>query len=225
MGESVITKQNAYLDRTENQEGPARANRRAELVVVDMWDQFILDGRTFQMQLGTEDAPINTTTSIDDQLVFAVADNPAGLTMIPSFLQLSIATWTTSTLVNMMLEIDRALARYSSGGTAYVPENLRTDRPRTASGTFYVGTDVTVIAKTAVPGSMEIWRHVGSEDNVGTSTGAENANVSRYSAKELGMFAAIVGVGSALVHFGTASADATGYGSFCFVQVPSASVT
>ena len=220
-----IVRQNSYQNYSEGQERPARLNRRGELVVTDFFTQCILDGRTFHMQLGTEDAPINTTTSIDDQLSFGVADNPVGYAMIPVYFACSVATWTTATLLNTMLEIDRALARYSSGGTAYVPENLRTDRPRAAvGGSFYVGTDVTVAAKTAVPGSIELWRHTGSEDNVGTSTGAENQNLAQYTAK-IHPVAVMVGVSSAVLHFGTASADATGYGLFDFIQLPVESVT
>lgn len=218
-----IVRQNSYGDYSEGQERPARINRRGELVVVDFWTQMILDGRTFQMQIGTEDAPVASTATIDDQLVWMVADNPAGYTMIPSYLLIAVQDWTTGTDVNAMIEIDRAQARYSSGGTAYVPENMRTDRPRVASGTFYVGTDITVAAKTAVPGSMEIWRRAFTEDNVGTST--QSRHEGEFSAKQLGMFAAIVGVGSCVIHFGAGTADVNGYGTLCFVQVPSTSLT
>ena len=218
-------RQNSYSNWSEGQERSARLNRRGELVTIDFLTQLILDGRVFHMQLGTEDAPINSTTVIDDQLSFGVADNALGFTMIPLHYACSVATWTTSTLINVMLEIDRALNRYSSGGTAYVPENLRTDRPRAAvGGAFYVGTDVTIAAKTAVPGSIELWRHVGAEDNVGTSTGAENINAVQYTFRTHPI-AAIVGVGSAVLHFGVATADVTGYGLFDFGQLPTDSVT
>jgi len=193
------------------------------MVVIDFFSQCILDGRTFHMQLGTEDAPIDSTTAIDDQLAWAVADNSTGYVMIPTWLQINTTGFTTGTITNKMLEIDRGKVRYSSGGTAYVPENLRTDRPRVAVGAFYVGTDVTVAAKTAVPGSIELWRHAGSEDVTTTSTGNENFNVANYNAREM-PFAAIVDVGSAVIHYGATTADVTGYGSFQFIQLPKESV-
>lgn len=217
-------RQNSYENFSEGQERSARLNRRGELVVADFYLQMILDGRTFHMQIGTEDAPVDSTTSIDDQLVWMVADNPVGHTMIPVFYQVNAATFTTGTLPNVMLEVDRALARYSSGGTAYIPENLRTDRPRVAVGTFYVGTDVTVIAKTAVPGSIELWRHTGSEDVTTTSSGAENRNIAAFNAR-INPTAVIVGVGSCCLHNGGATADIGCYGTFDFIQLPTESVT
>jgi len=223
MAEIGRVRQNSYENFSEGQDRVARLNRRGELVVVDFFSQCILDGRTFHMQLGTEDAPIDSTTSIDDALAWAVADNSTGYAMIPTFLQINTTGFTTATITNKMLEIDRAKARYSSGGTAYVPENLRTDRPRVAVGTFYVGTDVTVAAKTAVPGSIELWRHAGSEDVTTTSTGNENFNVANYNAR-VDPFAVIVDVGSAVIHYGATTADVTGYGAFQFIQLPKESV-
>jgi len=216
-------RQNSYGDYSEGQERSARINRRAELVVTDFWTQLVFDGRMFHMQLGTEDAPIDLTTSIDDALAWAVADNPAGYVMIPARLQLVVGAWTTATIILGMLEIDNAKARYSSGGTAYVPPNLRTDDPRAAVGTFYVGTDVTVAAKTAVPGSIELWRHMFAEDVVTTSTGSENSSPVWVASQNVP--AVIVGVGSTVIHFGSATADATGYGNFQFAQLPDSSVT
>lgn len=217
--EIATVRQNSYSNWAEGQDRPARSNRRGELVVVDFFTQCILDGRTFHMQMGTEDAPVDSTGVIDDTLAWMLADNPVGYVLIPTFYKVSVATWTTSTLINAMLEVDRAKARYSSGGTAYLPENLRTDRPRVAVGSFYIGTDITAAAKTAVPGSIELWRHAGAEDNVGTSTGAENINIAEYNAK-VHPFAEIVDVGSCVLYAGAATADFTGYGSFDFIQLP-----
>lgn len=219
-----MVRQSSYNDYSEGQERPARLNRRGELVVADFWTQMVLDGRMFHMQIGTEDAPVASTTSIDDQLSWMVADNSVGYVHIPARYQVSMGAWTTGTIVLAMLEVDNAKIRYSSGGTAYVPANLRTDNPRVATGTFVVGTDVTVAAKTAVPGSIELWRHMFTEDNVGTSTGAENADAI-FCARTNDIPAAIVGTGSVVHHFGCATADVTGYGAYEFVQLPTSSVT
>src|SRR3990167_8706973 len=107
MTEIGRVRQNSYEDYSEGQDRMARLNRRGELVIVDFFSQCILDGRTFHMKLGTEDAPIDSTTSIDDALAWAVADNPAGYVMIPTFLQINTTGFTTGTITNKMLEIDR----------------------------------------------------------------------------------------------------------------------
>ena len=224
MAELGRVRQNSYENYSEGQDRFARLNRRGELVVVDFWTQCIFDGRTFIIQVGTEDAPVDSTAAIDDTLAWISADNTTGDALIPPSCEITGANWTTATLAQAMIEVDRGKARYSSGGTAYVPENLRTDRPRVAVGTFYVGTDVTVAAKTAVPGSIELWRHAGSEDVTTTSTGAENFNIANYNAR-VDPFAVIVDVGSAVIHYGAATADVTGYGAFQFIQLPVESVT
>lgn len=224
MAEIGRVRQNSYENYSEGQDRLARLNRRAELVVVDVWDQFVFDGRAFQMQLGTEDAPINTTTSIDDQLSWWVVDNAVGYALIPAYVEHHVVDFTTATLIHSMIELDRGTARYSSGGTAYVPENLRLDRPRAAvGGSFVVGTDVTVAAKTAVPQSLEIARRVISNDAVATQTGAENS-FHIWSAKTA-ITAVLIDGDSLVGHFGAATADATGYGTVMFVQIPVESMT
>ena len=140
------------------------------------------------------------------------------------------ATWnivdlTTSTLALAMIEVDRLIARYSSGGTAYVPENLRTDPPRVAvGGAFYIGApDITLAAKTAVPGSIELWRHNFGNDALATQLYQEILNV-KFSLRT-DPFAVVVGLGSIIAHFGAATADATGYNMMDVIQLPTESVT
>ena len=220
-----IVRQNSYNNYSEGQERSARLNRRGELVVVDFFAQAIFDGRAFNLQIGTEDAPVNTTGTLDDTLGDLLWDNPVGYTAFPLGINFQIADMTTATTINMMLEIDRALNRYSSGGTAYVPENLRTDRPRVAvGGAFYVGApDITLAAKTAVPGSIELWRFGMSNDAKTTELADEMRN--GYFRANKDPFAVVVGVGAIIAQCGAATADATHYGNMQVVQLPTESVT
>ena len=225
MAEIGRVRQNSYENYSEGQDRYARLNRRGELVVIDFFSQCIFDGRVFHLQIGTEDAPVNTTGTLDDTLGDLLWDNPVGHAAIPLFVEFVLADATTATTINGMIEIDRALARYSSGGTAYVPENLRTDRPRVAvGGAFYVGApDITLAAKTVVPGSIELWRHSFTNDAVATETGSENRNAI-FSARQT-PFAVVVGVGSIAAQCGAATADATHYGAMSVIQLPVESVT
>lgn len=220
-----VVRQNSYQNYSEGQERPARLNRRGELVVIDFFSQAILDGRVFHEQVGTEDAPVNTTAAVDDTLGNILWDNPVGYAAMPMYASWHIVDVTTATLPLAMLEIDRALNRWSSGGTAYVPENLRTDRPRVAvGGAFYVGApDITLAAKTAVPGSIELWRHNFGNDALATQVLQEILNV-KFSLRD-DPFAVVVGVGAIIAHFGAATADATGYNMMDVIQLPVESVT
>ena len=218
-------RQNSYNNYSEGQERPARLNRRGELVVIDFFTQCILDGRAFNLQVGTEDAPVNTTGAVDDTLGDILWDNPVGYAAIPLAFQVSIVDITTATLPLAMVEIDRALNRWSSGGTAYVPENLRTDRPRVAvGGAFYIGApDITLAAKTAVPGSIELWKFNFGNDALATQLFSENFNA-KFTARDHPT-AVIVGVGAFIGHMGAATADATHYATAQVIQLPVESVT
>src|SRR3990167_10967417 len=116
-------RQNSYSNYSEGQERSARLNRRGELVVMDFFSQCILDGRGFHEQVGTEDAPVNTTGALDDTLGDILWDNPVGYAAMPLAATVNIVDVTTATLISAMIEIDRALNRWSSCGKDYVPEN------------------------------------------------------------------------------------------------------
>ena len=214
MGNTLASVRQSKYDRwLDGQDRPPRANRRGEFVICDFWQQLIFDGRMFHMQIGTESAPVNATVDIDDRLAWTVVDGAAGTTILPALWEVTYDILTDATIVTTMLEIDRAKARYDSGGTAFVPANLRTDSPRASvAAVARVGTDVALLAKTAVPGSIEIGHHMFFEDAIATGTANEHQSWSvRAQDRPMGV---IVGVGSLIGHLGCATAtnDVTGYG-------------
>ena len=218
-------RQNSYEQYSEGQDRLARINRRAELVVMDFWTQLVLDGRMFHMQIGTESAPVDATTTVADTLVWMLVDGTVGYTILPALYEVDMGTLSTATIPEAYLEIDRAKVRYSSGGTAFVPENLRTDRPRTSiAAAAYVGTDITAAAKTAVPGSIELGHHTWMEDAIATGTGTEVGQHYRLSSRDRPL-GAIVGTGSLLCHFGSTTADVTGFGAVQWAELDTADVT
>ena len=90
-------RQNSYSNYSEGQERGARLNRRGELVVMDFFSQCILDGRAFHLQVGTEDAPVNTTGPADDTLGNILWDNPVGYVALPMYASWHIFDVTTAT--------------------------------------------------------------------------------------------------------------------------------
>ena len=207
----------------EAQADRAIMNKFGSQVVTDLLTQWLLSGYCFHMQLGTEDAPIDSTTAIDDALAWGVADNGSGV-LVPLRYEVNIATFTTATLAQAMLEADMAKLRYSSGGTAYTPRQMNgaASGAAAASGPFYVGTDVTVLAKTAVPSSIELARRTFQEDVI-----ADPGNGLLAGERDVFNIRSMGGViipqpGSAVLHFGSATADVTGYGVFQFAQFATA---
>lgn len=195
-----------------------RSMRDGSLVTVDWKQALVAEGRAFMMQLGTEDAPIASTTAIDDELVFAVIDVPLGTTAMPFFAQIVVGTHTTASLYNTMIEIDNAKVRFVSGGTAFTPLNLRTDSPISSTATAVVGTDVVTSAKTS-GGSLEVYRE-SIEVNVGDA--ADYWPPMEYKPV---VCPVVVGPGSILLHHGVTTADTTSYGVIMWFEIPTSSIT
>ena len=189
------------------------------------WKQsYVMSGRVFMLQFGTEDAPVASTGSIDDQLAMATVDVPSGTIIMPLWGQGVVGTWTTGTLINYMIEVDNAKVRRSSGGTAFTPLCLRTDLDNGtgSSGvsgcTVYVAgaSDIVAAAKTS-GGSLEIYRE---SIEVNTGDAADYWPKMEYNPVICPL---VVGPASVVVHFG-AAADLTVYGNLMWAELPSANI-
>jgi hypothetical protein len=205
------------------------------LVITDFYTQMVLDGKTFGVQIGSMDAAatVNSTgTAVADTVVWAVTDAATGTTIIPVQAQIAIQLWGTSTLIDFMLEADMGKVRFSAvgGGGAFKPINALGGSSKRAKSVSYVnladGAGVTAAGKSTiggVDGSYEfyqtaievVWGNVG---DAATDAGF------RWNAQTDGSPPIIVGPGSFLLHFAVASADATGYGNYRFIELPSESV-
>lgn len=199
-------------------------NRMGMQIVTDFFTQLVLSGMCYHMQLGTEDAGVNSTTAMDDQLSSLVMDNNAGYAAIPLLYETTPGVLATATIVQSMLEIDTAQKRYSSGGTAFVPRNMHGQSPQSWNGVAYVGPDVTIAAKTAVPNSVEFARAFFIEDAIADSLGYPGSwNTTVFSCKTRPMFVTY-GASSLVGHFGSATADVTGYAVLQAAQLAIAQV-
>ena len=208
----------------EAQADRAVINRMGFQVVVDFFTQLTLAGFAYHMQLGTEDAGVASTTAIDDALASMVADNVAGQAMMPLTYEVTPGVLATATIVQAMLEADKDKVRYSSGGTAYVPANMRGDDNHTASGSFYVGPDITLAAKSAVPNTVELARKFYTEDALTDSIGYPGAwEACVYSIRNRQPLV-LIDAASIIGHFGAATADVTGYAVLQFAQFDKALV-
>ncbi len=235
MAEIATVRQGSYENWPEASDHLARINRRAELVITDFYTQMVLDGKTFGVQIGSMDAAStsnSTGTAIADTVVWALTDAATGITIIPVQAQIAIQLWGTASLIDFMLEADMGKVRFSAvgGGGAFTPINALGGSPRRAHSTTYVnlsdGAGVTAAAKSTVgglDGSYEFYQ-TAIEDNFGNVADAATDAGFRWNAQTDGSPPIIVGPGSFLLHFAAATADATGYGNYRFIELPSESV-
>ena len=202
-------------------------NKLGSQVVTDLYTQFFLSGYTFGMQTGTEDAPVTTNGPTDDTKPVLIADNGSGF-MMPLRASVQIGAQLTSTIIAGMLEVDMDKARYSSGGTVFVPEQLNgaATSADAANGTFFeiTGSDIVAAAKSAVPASVEVVRQILSEDAIADpGVGQLGGLPALYDVRRDGPLG-MATPGSILVHFGSATADITGYAQLHFAQMSSSLV-
>ena len=203
----------------EGGETRAIVNRMGSQIVADFFTQMVLSGFAYHMQLGTEDAGVAATVAIDDELVTMLADNVAGQAMIPLLYEVNVGVVSTATLITAMLECDKLIVRYVSGGTAYVPANLRGDDNNSANGSFFVGPDVTAATKSAVPDSVELARKDYTEDALADTIGYPGAwATSVYDINKRPVIC-LLDAASVLCHLGSGTAaDTTGYCILQFAQ-------
>ena len=194
-------------------------NRLGSIVVTDFYTQLVLSGFGYHIQVGTEDAPVAFWSTPDDVDFMLLADNSANYAMMPLLCRVTIDALVDGASALAYLEVDKLIVRYSTSGTAFVPANLRTDDPNSASGSFYtgVGAGGTAAGKSAVPNSVELARHLYFEDNVASSSGGETENTPLYAVSRDAP-CVIVDVGSILLHWGASATPPTGYAILQFAQ-------
>lgn len=182
-------------------------------VGMDFFTWMVLIGRTYIVQAGTEDAPIDTTP-VDDTTLNMVVDVPSGKTVMLAEAGTHVVDFTTGTLAMTLIEADNAKVRYSSGGTAFTPLNMNNAFSNGSGVNAYVGPDITAAAKTT-GGSLEIARWQVGNDAKATQLADENNNF--FWTARLNIPVIIQGPGSILLHFGSATADVTGYSQLKFI--------
>ena len=204
----------------EGNDERAIVNLMGSQVIADFFTQLVLSGFAYHMQAGTEDAGINATLVIDDTLVWMVADNTAGNAMIPLRYECNPGVVAGATLAMAMLEVDKLIVRYSSGGTAFVPANLRGDDNNSANGSFFIvaGAGITTAGKSAVPNSVELARKDFIEDALGDTLGYPGAWSSTVYDIATRPAVVLLDAASILGHLGSASADLVAYGTLQFAQ-------
>ena len=180
---------------------------------MDFFTYMALIGRMYLVQAGTENAPIDTTP-VDDTTLNMLVDVPTGATVMLAEASAHMVDMTTGTLAEVLIEADNGKVRYSTGGTAFTPLNMNNAYGNVSGCPAYVGPDITAAAKTA-GGSLEIARHAISNDAKATQLADENGNY-LWTAR-VNMPVIIEGPGSLLLHFGSATADVTGYSQMKFI--------
>ena len=139
-------RQEGYSPEGDGNTQVARMTPRGELVTSDLMQQFVFDGRAYNVSNTARETALASGASFSDTAPFALLYVPAGTTIIPLqiFLNTKVDDKTQTVLVTMS---DKT--RYTSGGTAHVPQNLRFDEPKGSACSFYsMGTAIVANSNT-----------------------------------------------------------------------------
>ena len=198
----------------------AVVNKLASLVVTDFYAQLALGGWAYHIQIGALSTAVAGTAALTALIGVGVVDNNAGYVTLPLHGEMHIATYSTATLFLSMLEADMAKKRYSSGGTAITPRNLRGDAPHAFNGAAYNNTGTLVLAAaSAAPHTVELGRGVGSEDAQPATTFTDRGPHFVWDVRSSGHPVYLVDAGSIVLHHGSTTATDTMYGNLQFAQL------
>lgn len=160
----TIVRQDSYLVSPEGSVGKIRLNPRGELVIVDQYMQWVLDGRVFNASNAVEETAEDitlasrTANNINPSLLLNV---PSGTTAIPIEVMMDMVTEGSSEDTYLAICIDDADS-YTSGGGAITPINMRKDDPRNSTCIFKSGT-TTIVSPTNTDDDTIYSIHIDAE--------------------------------------------------------------
>lgn len=142
-------RQDSYDVQAEGVEHNARMNPRGEIVIPDWMTQLVMDGVVYNASNAVQETAeriSETARGTDNVNPSFLLDVPSGSTVIPLMVMMDFSVPGTSEDMAITLNTDNVV-RFSSGGVAITPLNMRSDGPNTASSTFYSGsTQIVTIA-------------------------------------------------------------------------------
>tara|TARA_Y100000310_G_scaffold343762_1_gene452908 strand:- start:3527 stop:4186 length:660 start_codon:yes stop_codon:yes gene_type:complete len=147
-----VVQQDNYEAQAEGQFVGARANPRGELITPHWFTQLALDGRVYNISTSVQEAGDllgETSPGANNVNPSILVDVPSGTTIIPlEFTVMPEGTGTTGDWTIIRMSTDDA-TRYSSGGAAITPINMRKDDPNTSStSAYHGGTQIVATANT-----------------------------------------------------------------------------
>lgn len=190
--------------------------------VAGKWDLFALQGRMFNLSEGTLGTAL-TFSAADNAGIVTTAPSirftvPAGLTVFPHKLCLALIPGAT-TVDNEIAVMYANTDSYTSGGTAVVPANWRSDNPRATAVTNVVHCSGAAITEAAY-GTKRVLHQAIYTPAAAYAT-SYNLNIN-YTVQWDDLIP-IVGPASFLVFVSAKTAAVTGYFSLDWAEVPTVS--
>jgi hypothetical protein len=205
------------------QDATIKALLSGELSVANWVQIQSLKGRVFCVNAGTVTTPItwdaSGTIAVTKPIIWLSV--PAETTVIPVYYSLYMEAFGTNAQFECNLTIGTGGSR-TSGGTAVIPANLRTDMPQSSACTAYRGDNSPVFVG-ATANVSEIFRH-GAQFAITKTAGSATVAATDPNKFEWrladGLYLPIA-KGSAQIAAHQGSQAGTGFATLIYVEIPS----
>ncbi len=211
-------------------DGPLAITRRGEQIVMPWFQEWIDKGRVYQ------DAPSTVATGLTVATTTYVAttpvwmlDVPQGTTVVPLSVSMHQVGTIAGGIIKVIMSADR-VARYSSGGTAKTPVNLKigggngVNGPRASVASVYTGATAGAVTSHIELDTAFINPDVGAgsgiASNVGTQVNAPQS-VFEWPRNDKEPMPQLVGPASWLIHTFAATTNATWSFRICWIELDS----
>ena len=165
-----MTRMQGYVQQSspgaasEGSEVGLKLSKAGALVVIDFYTQMVMEGRGFQVRMGTISVPTIGDVALTDTAAEASVDAQTGWTILPCYLNASINLGTGTDQEFALKSV--AIVAAAAGATAFAPLNLYIGGPSAATTARAAAAGgVTVTAELATT-TRRHWSH-GSPVAVG----------------------------------------------------------
>lgn len=208
--------QNALAPFGESTTSEGIYNRLGQQVVMDFYTFMALSGAAFQVRAGTITTPIVGTVPITDTKAEMCADAATGTTIIPIYLNISMRLL-TGTLHEYAA---KSVGAISTAGTAFVPLPLRMGGAAAVSTARVQAAGACTVAAELATTTRRHWSH---SNPAAGATGAlpTSGHALEWSPR---VPPPLAGPACFYVQISAASTAPSFYGSFDFLEAPTATI-
>lgn len=207
----VLVNQDTLRSESEGVWADAKGSKRGEICVIDFLTEMALEGRIYQVRIGTVTTPVTGDILVTDTKAEACADAQTGTTIMPVYFNVCLESFAGGTLPEAAA---KSVPTVSTSGAVFVPLPL------------YIGGNAAMsTARVAVAGGVVLAAEVATTTRV-HFINANTAQADRILADHVFTpLPVLVGAACFYVQVSAATAGPVYFGHFDYIELPSTSIT
>lgn len=213
MSELLLVKVNQDTPRGESEgvDIGAKGTKRGELCVVDFFTAMALEGRVFQVRMGTITTGLTGDVDITDTKAEACADAAAGYTIIPVYLNIDVESFAGGTLPVCNAKSQAAI---STSGTVFVALPLMTN-----------GAAAAAVCRVSAAGGVVVAAELNTTTRTHYAATAAAVGNFKLANEQFRVPPVLLGPANFHVQVAAATAGPVYFGNFDFIELVSSAVS